>query len=65
MLSFIADGYFVPKISRKDFLIIGFCISFLSTAGDLIESFLKRAAKVKDSGDFFPGHGGFLDRVFL
>ncbi|MDR2760771.1 MAG: phosphatidate cytidylyltransferase [Rickettsiales bacterium] len=37
-----------------------FCI--LEQASDITESFLKRTFNTKDSGDFIPGHGGFLDR---
>lgn len=44
-------------------LIISVIVAIASVFGDLFESYLKREADVKDSGDILPGHGGILDRT--
>ena len=49
--------------SRKGQLFLRSLIGLTCQVGDLVESAIKRHTGVKDSGRFFPGHGGVLDRV--
>ena len=44
-------------------IIVAILISIGCQFGDLFFSFLKRKAKIKDTGNFLPGHGGVLDRL--
>ncbi len=53
----------VYEVSAWSAIIISAATAAISVFGDLFESFLKRKADVKDSGNFLPGHGGALDRI--
>lgn len=44
-------------------LLTGLLFAVCAQAGDFFESWMKRRAGVKDSGNLIPGHGGFFDRL--
>ena len=58
----LAGRMVFPEIELSVFITISTIAAVIGTLGDLLESKIKRMAKVKDSGQIMPGHGGFLDR---
>ncbi len=63
-LSLLASSIFFSDLNLKiNILLLTIIISTISQLGDLFVSYLKRKAKIKDTGTFLPGHGGLLDRL--
>lgn len=54
--------YFSESFTLILWIILPIVVSTIGTLGDFFESMIKRNLEIKDSGDWLPGHGGFLDR---
>ena len=65
-LANILFAFVLSQLYVEDFgflFLFAVLVTALSIFGDIYQSFLKRRAKVKDSGVIIPGHGGLLDRL--
>ena len=63
MYEYTKDSFFKIQVSFSTIVLLTLFLSFICQVGDLIISYYKRKAKVKDTGVILPGHGGLLDRV--
>ena len=67
----VTNGFFNPRGLSNLSSVLGVIVLILTScafaitaqAGDFFQSWMKRRAGVKDSGNFIPGHGGLFDRV--
>ncbi len=62
VLASVAIHLVIDQHSLLFWIGFGILVAFFANIGDLLQSSMKRAVRIKDSGKIFPGHGGVFDR---